>query len=159
MGLLSRLFGSRAPSEPVELTEVVQARRDLRTVDAWVDAEFPQCTKAEKRGMRAMRCNEIFRRLANAPYQDADFKLACSLIFHAWWIAGLVLQLDRKPEVARAIKLEQWRGTLGQHPQADALAAWAVTRGVLRSEKEVDAFSAEVWARLGLDPARRPAPP
>jgi hypothetical protein len=130
----------------------------LRTSEADVASDFSHCTKLEKRGMLAMRRNQLYGWICGRLPAGSREALAYCMIHHAWWIAGLVLQRDRKSEVKVATSSATWQSVLDGFDVPPELLAYAVQAGALKDEAAAEVFSAEVWRQLGLDGKMRLTP-
>jgi hypothetical protein len=152
MGLFGRLIGLK--DKPVMSAASQELQTQLYLVKDYVNKEFAQCTKAEKRDMSAMRCSELFKLAARElpfehPYRTAWFAMA-----HAWFVTGMVLQRDRTKELPSQVQAQRWEVSL----QDAQLAAWAATHRPFKDEFAVDAFSADLWKRMGHSEHDRPSP-
>lgn len=131
----------------------------LFSANADVGHDFAHCTPRERRGMVAMRLHQLFRWIAGRYPHASREALGYDLIAHAWWTAGLVLQRDRREEVKVATAAATWAGWVGDREMPAEQLAWVVRAGPgLKDEAAVDAFSAELWRRLGIDAKTRHKP-
>ncbi|GCL64326.1 hypothetical protein [Pseudaquabacterium pictum] len=130
----------------------------LCTAEVDVAHDFPQCTKLEKRGMLAMRLHQLYGWIALRFPGASSEAVGYRMIKHAWWIAGLVLQRDRKAEVKVAISAATWQAVLDGCEAPPELQSYAAQVGALKDEAAVEAFAAEVWRRLGLSEKSRLKP-
>lgn len=122
----------------------------LWRVEEWVQTEFPQCSKSEKRDMRAMFRHDIYKGLARCQPPDRGAAAAyCRLIAHAWWCIGLRLQI-RKEELARDIQEDAWRQALGKYERGDAALA-VCKRFRARNESDVDELREQLITVLEIE--------
>jgi hypothetical protein len=124
-----------------------------------VGYDFAHCTKRDRRGMLAMRLHQLYSWIACRYPSASPEALGYSLIAHAWWTAGLVLQRDRKAEIKIAIAAATWSARVSDREIPAEQLAWIVQAGPgLKDEAAVEAFSAELWRRLGIDAKTRHKP-
>ncbi len=152
MGFFGRLIGRK--DQPVMSAASQELQTQLYLVTDYVNKEFAQCTKAEKRDMRAMRCSELFKLAGRELPFEHPYRSAWSATSHAWFVTGAVLQRDRTLELPGFMRLDNWDWRL----TVPGLAEWAAAQKPFKDEFAVDAFAAELWARLSLPAHDRPSP-
>ena len=125
----------------------------LASVERHVDREFPQCTRIEKRDMRAMFRHDLYVGLARCqPPDRRGVSAYCRLIGHAWWCVGLRLQ-QRRDELARNIQMGKWRLVLRKYERGDA-ALKACARFRARDESDIDTLRDQLVEALGIEAPR-----